>query len=236
MHYLLRGFFSFSLHKRMVLIVGLLAIPALGSIDPVHGSLHITITDATSNTPVPARVEILASDQKFHVASDALRVGGDCDMSDNPSGLVDLQSTLAHFNDRIDNPYTRSTQFYSDGSSTIQLPIGQAILRVFKGPEYQVSKQQVDVIAGGETRVKIELQRWINMPEQGWYSSDDHLHIPRPVVELNPYISKMMQAEDIHVANLLQMGKVKNFTNSSQYAHGSAGVYREGHYLLAPGQ
>ncbi len=45
-----------------------------------------------------------------------------------------------------------------------------------------------------------------------------------------------MQAEDIHVANLLQMGKVKNFEIAPQHAHGPEGHYQEGHFILAAGQ
>ena len=69
----------------------------------------------------------------------------------------------------------------------------------------------VDIPASGTISHAIRLERWSDLPRQGWYSADDHLHIPRPTSELNPAISKMMQAEDIHVANLLQMGKVEDF-------------------------
>ena len=82
----------------------------------------------------------------------------------------------------------------------------------------------------------MQLQRWVNMPQEGWFSADDHLHISRPLKELDPLLSKWMQAEDIHVANLLQFGIWNRFVASPQYAHGSAGVYREGNYILASGQ
>ena len=74
------------------------------------------------------------------------------------------------------------------------------------------------------------------MAEKGWYSADGHLHITRPVQGLNPYISKMMQAEDVYVSNLLQFGLAGRFHNSIQYAHGQKGIYAEGEYILATGQ
>ena len=74
------------------------------------------------------------------------------------------------------------------------------------------------------------------MVDKGWYSADDHLHISRPVDGLNPYISKMMQAEDVNVSNLLLFGLARRFHNCVQYAHGPDGLYREGDYLLATGQ
>src|ERR1035438_7202144 len=77
---------------------------------------------------------------------------------------------------------------------------------------------------------------WINLEQQGWYSADHHLHIPRPVTALNPSLSKWMQAEDVRVANLLQLGESTEFRSSPQYAFGKQSWYREGDYLLATGQ
>lgn len=198
--------------------------------------LRLTIKDAATGETVRARIEIEGADEAYHVAQNALPVGGDCDMSDQGAGYVDLESTLASFSDRINNPYAGSTQFYSDGTSSIRLPVGTARIAVFKGPEYKTVRDEVDISAGGTLEHEILLKRWIDMPEKGWYSADDHLHIPRPDPALNPYILKITEAEDIHVANLLQMGKVRNFTIAPQHAHGPAGHYQRGDYILAAGQ
>lgn len=203
---------------------------------PQQGTLELTIVDVSTGEAVPARVEILGSDKEYHVAEDALFVGGDCDMSDEGAGLVDLKTTLATFSQKIENAYTKTTQFYSTGNSKILLPTGSATIRVFKGPEYKMGSLKVEIEAEKTIQPKIELSRWINMPENGWYSSDDHLHIPRPVKELDPIISKMMQAEGINVANLLLMGKVLNFTIAPQHSHGKESHYQEKNYILAAGQ
>lgn len=200
------------------------------------GRLELTITDSATGEQTPARVEVQGADGEYHIAEDALLVGGDCDLSDEGAGLTDLESTLEHFSRQIENPYTSSTQFYTRGESGISLPADTATVRIFKGPEYEVYEAEVDIRAGETTRHNAELTRWVNMPSTGWYSGDGHLHIPRPVKELNPYISKMMQAEDIHVGNLLQAGKVVNFEAAPQHAHGSESYYREGDYILAAGQ
>jgi hypothetical protein len=222
--------------RRLVWAVAFAALSAPAFAAEPTATLRLTIKDAATGEAVPARVEVRGADGSYHVARDALRVGGDCDMSDRGAGFVDLESTLAGFSDRIHNPYAMSTQFYSGGTSSLQLPAGNATVRVFKGPEYRVPVASVDIPTSGITEHEISLERWADMPKQGWYSADDHLHIPRPAVELNPYISKMMQAEDIHVGNLLQMGKVKNIAIATQHAHGPDGLYREGDYILAAGQ
>jgi hypothetical protein len=220
-----------------VFSTGLLGCPLSPSGSaPSMGTLKLTIVDAATGQEIPARVEIRGADDAYHVAADALRVGGDCDMSDEGAGYRDLATTLASFSDRIENPYTASTQFYSAGTSSIPLPSGAATVKVFKGPEYTVGAATIEITASATVEHTLSLTRWTNMPERGWYSADDHLHVPRPSAELNPAISQMMQAEDIHVANLLQMGKVENFEIAPQYAHGPEGHYQEGHFILAAGQ
>ena len=109
-------------------------------------------------------------------------------------------------------------------------------MRAFKGIEYEIGAGEVQVAAGETADLQVGLRRWIDMPQRGWYGSDDHLHIARSVPELNPYISRIMRAEDIRVANLLQWGLADRFHNAVQYAHGPDGIYREGDYILAPGQ
>lgn len=204
--------------------------------DPRVGALELRIIDASTGRTTPARVEVRGADDGYHVAADALRVGGDCDMSDEGAGYADLESTLAGFSDRIENPYTGSTQFYSAGEATVALPAGSASIRVFKGPEYEIGLETVEIPASGTVEVEIALHRWTDMPTRGWVSADDHLHIPRPTPELDPLIATLMKAEDIHVANLLQMGKVRNFTIAPQHAHGPAGHYHDGDTILAAGQ
>lgn len=78
------------------------AVPVSAFADPA--TLVLTVVNDSTGEPTPARVEILASDDKYYVADDALLVGGDCDMSDKDAGLVDLETTLAHFSKEIWNP------------------------------------------------------------------------------------------------------------------------------------
>jgi hypothetical protein len=200
------------------------------------GSLQISIVDAASGALTPARVEVRDAEGNYHVAADAMRFGGDCDMSDAGAGLTDLRSALNAFAVSLHNPYSNSTQFYSEGTASLSLPAGTATVTVSKGPEYRWALLQVDIVAGVTVQKNIEVERWVNMPAAGWYSGDDHVHIQRPDPALNPLISKMMQAEDLHVANLLQMGKVRNFEIAPQYTFGPGSYYQQGNYILATGQ
>ena len=231
--------FSFGrLASTVLLSLVIVLCPHLLFAQESSGTLQITINDAATGHPVPARVEIQGADGVYHVAADALPASGDCSMGDPGAGPVDQAASVEKFFDRVrvSNPYTGTTQFYSTGKSAIRLPAGTATVRVFKGFEYKVHREKIEIQGGTTIDHQISLARWIDMPQQGWYSADDHLHIPRPSPESNAPLSKMLQAEDVNVGNLLQMGKVTNFAIASQYAHGPGGLYQDGNYILAAGQ
>jgi hypothetical protein len=200
-----------------------------------RGTLNLSIVDDTSGQPTPARVEVLDAEDASYVAEDALLVGPGYSDRENPWN-GNLDKALSLLSRSVENPYTRTTQFYSTGNSRLSLPAGTYKLRLYKGTEYEVEAREAKIQSGQSIDLKVAMSRWVNMPKEGWYSADDHLHISRPLEELNALISKWMQAEDIHVANLLQFGSWNRFLASPQYEHGEAGIYREGNYLLATGQ
>ncbi len=194
------------------------------------GKLALVIRDASTKKLVPARVELLDETGKGHVAHNALPI-----LTSGPlaGGNVKSEFTVTQ---RFPNPQTRTDQFYSTGRSRFRLPPGRYRLTIRKGLEYRTVRATLQITAGESTRHKFELTRWINMPQRGWYGADGHLHLPRPTPESNDGIHQWMAAEDIHVANLLQMGSSKTFGFAPQYAHGEKGHYGKGHHLLVSGQ
>jgi hypothetical protein len=133
--------------------------------------------------------------------------------------------------------YTGTEHFYSVGSSRVSLPAGAYRMKVSKGPEYSLLTCEVRIQAGETTDLLVKMTRWIDLSEKGWYSADDHLHLRRSRKESNTLFSKLMQAEDLHVANLLPFGDLTwGLINVTQYAHGEGGFYQEGNYILASGQ
>lgn len=185
----------------------------------------------SGGTPTPARVEVLDASKRAWVASDALPLTFECVLAPPPEWL--RPSIVSR---ELENPYTATTQFYSDGASTLELPPGRYGLRVYKGTEYRVARREVDVKPGSALRVDVELERWIDPRATGWHSADDHVHISRYRVDQNPRLATWMAAEDLHVANLLQMGTADQFTVTPQYAFGDAGVYRAAGTVLLAGQ
>lgn len=217
----------------------LMAHPPAYDPEATSNLLEVSILDENGR-PTPARVELLDAQGTAYIADDALLVGGDSgrgtsDLEKLPTQT--LQQAMAHFATRkITNWYTRTEQFYADGAFHVSLPAGSYTLRVFKGLEYRIARKQFEVPPHQTTKLTVKLDRWMNLPEQGWYSGESHVHIARPYKELNRSIAGQMQAEDLHVTNLLQWGHARAFHNAIQYAHGPEGVHQDGDYLLVSGQ
>ena len=193
--------------------------------------LTLVILDAATGQPVPARVELLDKTGAGHVAWDALPVL--CMKEPHrPTPAIERRFEVCR---TFYNPQSGTDQFYSTGSSNLDLAPGNYRLRVWKGLEYRAVDSWLR-IDPGQRRLEIELSRWIDMPRWQWFSADDHLHLPRPTHRSNAALHQWMAAEDIHVANLLQMGAKDRFDFAPQYAHGETGRSGEGHHFLISGQ
>ncbi len=199
---------------------------------PENGELTLVILDASTREAVPARVELLDARGKGHVARDALPVLRE---APRPRSTAPIDSKF-EVTRRFPNPQTGTDQFYSTGRSSLSLPPGTYRLGVWKGLEYRQVRTKLGIAAGEASRLEVELTRWVDMPRRGWYSADDHLHLPRPTPEANAGLHQWMAAEDIHVANLLQMGSSTAFDFAPQYAHGKSGRHGQGHHILVSGQ
>ena len=231
------GFLQAFIAMLLYIMAGLsISNSTVGFAQPKPGTLKLSIVDAIAGQPTPARVEVLDEEGHGYIAGDALLVDGDCNTFQKAPAWLTFERAVALLTKKVENPFTGTTQFYSVGKSEISLPPGTYNLKVFKGIEYKLQTHEIHIRPGETSELTVKMSRWINMPEQSWYSADDHVHIARPVKELNPFISKMMQAEDLHVANLLQMGLSKRFHITLQYSHGPESIYQEGNYILATGQ
>ena len=131
-------------------------------------------------------------------------------------------------------PYDGRYVFFIDGTYETKLEAGTYDLVIGKGPEYRLQQRQVTITAGERTQLKVMLPRWIDMPANGWYSGDDHIHFQRAPAD-NEWISVLMRAEDVHVANLLQMGNPSQYF-FSQYAFGPKGQHVVDQHALVAGQ
>jgi hypothetical protein len=84
------------------------------------------------------------------------------------------------------------------------------------------------------------MQRWINMPQQGWFAGHTHIHttdvgIP---VQFNQYWPLVSQAEDLHVSAILSL-KGEWMTHaiySNEYPMGERKAFSTEDYIIAYGE
>ena len=179
--------------------------------------LSVTIVDAVNGNPTPVRARLTdASGAVVAIPQAAIGV------MYGPNDIVygfDAQS---------------DGSFYIDGSFELELQPGTYHLSISKGYEYLRQELDLELQPGVGRSETIRLERWIDMPARGWFSGDDHIHLRRSPRE-DPLILKWIEAEDIHVGALLQMGDFWT-TYFAQYAWGEDGAYQVEDYMLSSGQ
>ena len=160
--------------KLSVLLVVCLVGRAFSADTPTV-SLRGEIRDAESGQLLPARLYIQSADgTKWFFAKSADAKGSALVYDRAREKSIEKHTTLSA------HPFIA------------ELPPGKYTLTVERGKEYLTATKEVEV-GTQPLDVKIELRRWINMAERGWYSGDTHVH--RPISEL----SNVALAEDLNM-------------------------------------
>ena len=158
------------------------------------GDTQITcvVVDAETGEPLPCRVYLESSDGEFHFVESADANGSAVryDVARSPTSLEKHTTVSAH-------------------AFTQTLPAGDYKLRIERGKEYHPAELAIEL---GDSPVDqtVELKRWINVAERGWYSGDTHVH--RTLEEL----PNVMLAEDLNVALPLSYWVRDAYTPPSQ--------------------
>jgi hypothetical protein len=153
-------------------------------------SINFSVTDKESGKPLAARVEV--SDRAGNHYWTPI---------DGPSYAVSRNLEWGWHTALWE--YQPGPYFYLKGKAELGVdPVGK-IARIYHGFEYIPAKVEVPE----DGNVNIALERWINMPDLGWYSGQTHIHttdigIPVQFSKFWPLIS---QAEDLHVSSILTL-------------------------------
>ena len=155
--------------------------------DPV-GTLQVEVVDRAGR-PVAARLSVTTAEGRGYAPDDAWR---HADEAFDRAGR------------EFEYPY-----FHSAGSSELTVPAGQVHVEVWRGPEYRVIRADVNVPTGGRVTQRVTLQRLANLPAQGWWSGDVHVHMNYGGAYRNTpwHLAFQARAEDLHVVENLIVNK-----------------------------
>jgi hypothetical protein len=197
---------------------------------PAH--LNVTVNDAASGMPTPARVGVLGNGLFAYADSNpAMAVTTTIPIHDDFKGTLELEKRI--FGDYT-WPLAVNRAFYTRGKFSLALRPGTVDLVVSKGLEYK-RHQESFVLAAGQTASRtINLTRQTDTPSEGWYSVDDHAHVSRTGATDGDLLD-WARAEDIHFANIVQMGDIQTIS-FPQSSWGAASEVVQGNTMLHSAQ
>lgn len=111
------------------------------------GTLRLSVKDAVTGKPTIARISLKEDNGRYH----------------SPPGS--LHRSLRGRN-----------HFYCDRTAELIVPAGTYRLAAFRGPEYKVASREINVRAGQTQEIAVELERWVHMSKDHWYSGELHIH------------------------------------------------------------
>ena len=103
------------------------------------------------------------------------------------------------------------------------------------GYGYEVLFEEVTVRSGEIVQRTLRPKRWTDMRKRGWWSGDDHVHCRILSDGDARRLMAWVQAEDIHLANIVKMGDIYR-TYFEQRGFGPDYRVADGEYVLSPGQ
>jgi hypothetical protein len=113
--------------------------------------------------------------------------------------------------------------YYTKGEEDeIVLPAGSASIEAVRGFEHAAASTTAEITAGRSTAASLTLARRENLPGEGWYSGDVHIHANYNNHEfITPEdVRDQVQAEDLHVANLMVANSSGPHIHDEQYFEG----------------
>src|SRR5690606_22481072 len=88
--------------------------------------------------------------------------------------------------------------YVAKGAQALDLPPGEYRVVVERGPEYHRIDERV-TLGAEPVEMELQLRRWIDMNELGFYSGDFHVH--RPMYDA----AALLEAEDLNFGVVFTM-------------------------------
>jgi len=169
--------------------------------------LHGIVTDELTGNPVAAKVHALDSRGQPVAPANAIQKVG--------SGIAG---------------------FYTAGEFTLDVTVGMTTLLVERGTEYVPLERTVRVDFGAAPEVRLELQRWTDLPAHGWYPGNTHVHYdqnetrPDDRLRLDPSVHDLR----VTIVSVVQRGDIPYAIN--KYPVGFLNEFSTAHHVVDCGE
>ena len=193
---------------------------------PDSGQLKVAILSADTHEAAPAMVRLV------------WKTNGE---DRKPSTAVELASLFdeqgsAESRRRPNLPGPLGEYFWCVAEPfSMSVPPGEYEITISRGAEHIPVRDSFTVKSAQLLEKSYEPQRWVDMRKLGWYSGDDHVHGQILSDDDAERLMTWVQAEDIHVANIVKMGDIYR-TWFEQRGFGPEYRVTKGDYVLSPGQ
>ena len=248
----------------MVILFGYVLMRMVATIDPARThaitNVEVKLIDTATGRTTPAMVCITnVDDGTIRLPPDGRVCANEVTLQDygieeflkgiqfepDRNWIGPIRRTLGNGRDyvyesRPSLPYWKEPVMYqTSGNFSIELPEGRWRIAVAHGMEYVPVVEEFRTHGDGSFDKTIGLERWIDLPRRGWYSGDVHVHHPSLTEAHREYLLHYAMAEDLHVANLLEMShheKLPQGTEFKQKGFGKKFRTNRGDYWLVSGQ
>lgn len=167
-------------------------------LEPAKVWIHGRILDDATGRPVPARLAFRSLEGRYI-----------------PPHGHRTEVNSAWFEDfGADTVLGQASFAYVDGTFQIELPVGDVLVELSKGFEYQPVRRRLTV-ESGQRNLDLRLRRSSDWRVNGWVTADTHVHFLSPSTALLE-----SQAEGVNLVNLLAAQWGDLFTNVGDLAHG----------------
>jgi TolB protein len=178
------------------------------------GRLRVTVLDETGQ-PTPARLYVRASDGKAY----------------SPQGVQIFYYSL-------DPGKQREGFFIGRGDDTFPVPAGKVELTAVKGIEYEIGEASADVAAGDTAEITLQLRRWTNWTQRGWWTGENHFHANYngSYYQRPPESLAWLKAMDLNTANMIVANAAGAFIHDKEFFTGKVHPLSTSRYVLFWGQ
>lgn len=192
---------------------------------PPPGRLKLTVLSDDTGKPAPAMVQLLSRrDGGVRQPANGIEFGLQFDKQGKASGARNANLPgLADSFWCVPEPFDMT------------LSPGDWRIGVRRGVEHEVIFEDVTIRSGETLERSYRPKRWVDMRKRGWWSGDDHVHGRILSAADARNLMAWVQAEDIHLANIVKMGDIYR-TYFEQRGFGPDYRVTDGEFVLSPGQ